>query len=238
MSTAPLVTLLLPGLDGTGTMFRRFVAALPASIDPRVVAYPSHEVRGYRGLESIALAHAPAEGPWAIVAESFAGPLAIRIAARAPAGLVALVLVAAFVRAPVSRWMARLRFFVRPWVFAAPPPEIFVRAMMTGTSADDELVADFRASVASVSPHVLSARVREVLDVDVEAELARVRTPMLYLEAEHDTLLRKGIAGELSALRPEMEHACIDAPHLVLQRRPREAAKIIAPFLARARENA
>ena len=231
MTHAPLRTLLLPGLDGTGTMFRRFLDVLPPSIDPCVVEYPEREVRGYRGLESLVISKAPIDRPWAIVAESFAGPLAVRIAASSPPGVIALALVATFVHAPVPEWMARMRFLVRPFVFDAPPPKPLIRAMMAGADADDALLDDFLASIASTSPQVLAARVREVLDVDARDDLARSKVPMLYLEATNDALLRKGIADEMSALRPDLERASIDAPHLVLQTRPREAAEKIVAFL-------
>src|SRR5258706_6807633 len=95
----PLPTLLLPGMDGTGRLFSWLVAELPRQIAPRVISYRTDEPLGYRDLEKrIAI---PDE-PFAIVAESFSGPLAIRIAAKRPKHLRAVVLVATFIR---SQWL-------------------------------------------------------------------------------------------------------------------------------------
>ena len=231
MIALPLV--LLPGLDGTGHLFRRFVGAAPAIVAPRVVSYPPDEPRSYAELEAIVEASVPG-GPFAIVAESFAGPLALRVAAKRPAGLVAVVLVATFVRAPTPWWMRPLRRLARPSLFRRPPPALLVRVLMTGFDADDALVSELRASIASVRAEVIAARVQAVLDVDATEQLAGCPVPLLYIAAEHDALLRDGIAAELVAVRPDLEVVSLPAPHLVLQTRPREAAAVVASFLERA----
>lgn len=228
----PLPLVLLPGLDGTGWLLRDFVATLGPTVAPRVVAYPTHEVRTYAGLEPIVEASLPREGrPFAIVAESFGGPLALRVAAKRPPGLAAVVLVATFVRAPVPSWMRRLRGLLGATFFSVPPPAPLVRALMTGWGADDALVAAFRASVGAAHPAVLAARVRAVLEVDEAAAFVDCPVPVLYVRAEHDALLRKGIAGELQTLRPDLAIASLPAPHLVLQTHAREAAEIVRSFL-------
>ena len=56
MPTQPAPTLvLLPGLDGTGKLFTRFLDALKASnddVDTRVIAYPTDRPLGYEALEA------------------------------------------------------------------------------------------------------------------------------------------------------------------------------------------
>jgi pimeloyl-ACP methyl ester carboxylesterase len=234
----PLPLVLLPGLDGTGWMFRDFVAALDDTVAPRVVAYPTHEVRTYAGLESIVEASLPTDGPFAIVAESFGGPLAMRIAAKRPPGLVAVVLVATFARAPVPAWMTRLRSLLGPAFFSVAPPAPLVRALMVGWSGTDDLVARFRSSVAAAHPAVLAARVRAVLEVDATEAFVACPVPVLYVGAQRDALLRNGIAEELQALRPELEIASLPAPHLVLQTHPPESAALVTSFLRRTRRPA
>jgi len=227
--TLPIV--LLPGLDGTGRMFRSFVEAAPEAFAPRVVSYPSHEVRTYAGLEPIVEAQLPDE-PFVLLGESFGGPLAMRIAARRPRGLVALVLVATFARSPVPPWLRRFRRLAHRAVFSFPPPAIVLRALLAGADADDELVAEFQASSSSVHPAVLAARVQAVLEVDATEQLKQCPVPMLYLRAEREALLRPGIPEELQAQRPDLQVVSIDAPHLVLQRAPEVAWEHIVRFLA------
>ncbi|MGZ5969311.1 MAG: alpha/beta fold hydrolase [Polyangiales bacterium] len=228
-----LPVLLLPGLDGTGQMFERLVASAPAEVTPHVVSYPTHEVRTYVGLEPIVERSFPASGPFVIVAESFAGPLALRVAAKRPPGLVAVVLVATFVRAPVPGWMQHLRFLLGRSFFSVPPPAFVLRALLAGWDADDELVEAFQASIGSVHPAVTAARVRAVLDVDVTEQLVECPVPLLYIRAEDEALLRAGIAEELRERRPDLELASLPGPHLVLQRHPREAWEVMRRLFAR-----
>ncbi|MBI2389179.1 MAG: alpha/beta hydrolase [Deltaproteobacteria bacterium] len=225
-----LPIVLLPGLDGTGRMFRRFVDAAPPGFAPRVVSYPSHEVRSYAGLEPIAEAALPTSRPFVLLGESFGGPLSIRIAAKRPPGLVALVLVATFARAPVPAWLARFRPWVHRSLFSFPPPAPVLRRLLAGWDADAELIAEFQASSASVSPAVLAARVRAVLEVDATADLGRCPVPVLYLRAKREALLRPDLAEELKSHRPELHLADVDTAHLVLQRDPRAAWRHIEAF--------
>lgn len=224
--------MLLPGLDGTGRMFRRFVDEAPPGFAPRVVAYPSHEVRSYAGLESIVEAALPESGPFVLLGESFGGPLSMRIAAKRPPGLVALVLVATFARAPVRDWLARFRPLVHRSLFSIPPPAPVLRTLLAGWDADDELIAEFQASSGSVHPAVLAARVRAVLEVDATPDLGRCPVPVLYLRAQREALLRPGVYEELKSHRPELQLADVDSAHLVLQRDPRAAWRHIQTFVS------
>src|SRR5262245_22389675 len=98
----PLRLLLLPGLDGTGALFDPFVRALSAEIAPQIVRYPSDQPLGYDALEPMVAQHIPAREPYAILGESFSGPLALRLARRQEGDLVGVVLVATFVTNPVA----------------------------------------------------------------------------------------------------------------------------------------
>src|SRR5713226_3154653 len=103
-------TLLLPGMDGTGKLFTSFERQLSPELHPRIISYPPDRVLGYQQLLG-EIRVSP--GPFAIVAESFSGPLAIELASRYANRLCALVLVASFVRNP-STLAGWLSFLLRP----------------------------------------------------------------------------------------------------------------------------
>jgi pimeloyl-ACP methyl ester carboxylesterase len=120
---------LLPGLDGTGQLFAEFVKVLGPHIDTLVVPYPKDRALGYDELETLVLAALPTAGPFVVLGESFSGPLAIRIAARAPPGLAAVILSASFAKnpypwlgwaRPLAAWLP-LKALPR-WVRAPPHP--------------------------------------------------------------------------------------------------------------------
>src|SRR5262245_10771883 len=91
----PQVTLvLLPGLDGTGQLFKGLLAALPSRFNPLVVSLPQRGDQCYATLAAYVAELLPAAGPFVLLGESFSGPLALRVAAKSDANLIAVVLVA------------------------------------------------------------------------------------------------------------------------------------------------
>src|SRR5262245_23390841 len=100
---------LLPGLDGTGNLFRPLLQKLPAEVEPIVLSYPAREFLDYSALAQLALRSLPTDRPVVLLGESFSGPVAVLAAAAQPKGLLGVILCASFVIAP------------RPWAkFALP----------------------------------------------------------------------------------------------------------------------
>ena len=223
-----LTTLLLPGMHGTSRLFDRLLRVLPDGLTPRVISYPTDEVLGYDELlERIEI---PNE-PFAIVAESYSGPIAIRLAARGPANLRGLVLVASFARSPrpmIPRWATG---FVWPWLFNIPLPQVGLRRFLLGDDAPPEQIAEICEEQRRCRPEVSAARVRDVLTVDVRDDLRRITVPILYLVGRRDRVVPPRVVRELKRLRPDIEVVVLDSPHAVLQRRPAEAAAAIGRFL-------
>src|SRR5690349_2225756 len=122
-----LTLLMLPGLHGGSKLFERFVAALPECIVPQIVTYPNDRIVTYDDI--LANVRLP-DGPFALLAESYAGPLGVRIAAAQPANLRALIFVATFARSPhpwAPRWSAGA---VRGWMFKLPIQQQAVRRFL------------------------------------------------------------------------------------------------------------
>lgn len=218
-------------MDGGGTLLGGFGEALPASWSLEVVEYPPREVLGYDELHSRISARLPGDGPFIIVAESFSGPLAIRIGAEPPPNLVAIVLVATFAEPPVS---AALRPFVGRYLFLVPPPAAAIRRYLAGPGASIELLTAGRAAMARVSGEVMAHRLREILTVDVREELRGARVPVLSLRGRQDRLLRvrRSFCEEKASIRC----VSIDGPHLLVQASPAEAASVVADFVAEVME--
>ena len=109
----PIYIVLLPGLDGTGLLFRPLIEKLPAYIKPIVVNYPTDEKLGYADLLPLALNALPKNEPFILLGESFSGPLSIMLAVSRPPGLKAVVLSTSFVKCPqrlIPKW-AELQVF-------------------------------------------------------------------------------------------------------------------------------
>jgi pimeloyl-ACP methyl ester carboxylesterase len=194
--------LLLPGLDGSGRLYAPLLDAGPRAFRPEVVSYPPDEPLGYDDLVARVRARLP-RGRFVLLAESFSGPIAVRLAAERPAGLEALVLAATFLHAPLDPVLHPIRGLVGARLFGFPMP-------------------------AAVVAH----RSAEALRVDVREDLARVEVPVLLVAPTRDRLIRSDVADEVLAIRPDAEVALLDAPHMVLQRCPHAALARIEEFLA------
>ena len=77
----------------------------------------------------------------------------------------------------------------------------------------------------------MAARARAALAVDASEPLRRCPVPVLFLGGKNDRLLRREIPAEVQALHPGAVIRMLDTPHLVLQRRPEEAMRIVEEFL-------
>lgn len=120
-----LTLVLLPGLDGSGVLFRPLIGHLSSQFRPIVVAYPPDQAIGYDELLPLVLQALPTSAPFAILGESFSGPLALMAAAHSPKGLQAVILCASFVRNPLRVNVPLLRHLVRGSFFRLVPD--FVR---------------------------------------------------------------------------------------------------------------
>ena len=213
---------LLPGLDGTGTLFEDFVRARPPGVRLEVVPLPAERLTHAQLAERIAPT-LRLDAHTLLLAESFSGPLAVMLAARE--AVAALVLCNSFVvppRAPLLRILAREIFF------RAPPPASVVRRLLVGPHASDALVACVRAVIASVPPALLAARLRAVLSVNVAGTLARCTAPIVYLRGDDDRLVPEASVSALLAAAPTpVKLVRLSGPHLLLQASPEAAWRAI-----------
>jgi pimeloyl-ACP methyl ester carboxylesterase len=221
---------LLPGMDGTGQLLGPFVRALGDRVIADVRSYPTHAALGYDDLIAQVRAALPSED-YAILAESFSGPIAMALARAEPKGLRGLVFVVAFLTPPRSFWLRLTRFLPLRAILAQPVPVWVARRLMLGPGAPAGTLASLCQVMANVDPAVFARRLAEVRDLQFEAK--PVQLPALYIQATEDRLLP---AGTLEALRPwlpQLEVHRVPGPHLVLDTAPERCADLVAEFLAR-----
>jgi len=230
----PMKIVLLPGLDGTGVLFRPFLEHLPAELTPIVVSYPPDQELSYSELLQIVMENLPRE-PFVLLGESFSGPLALMAASTGPAGLRAVVLSATFVQNPTVLRFPSLAPIVRPFAFRHYAQFTAVKALL-GQYATPELRLLTKNAIGAVRPEVIAHRVRSVVSVNVERELRECPVPILYLQGARDLVVPKRNLREIRKSLPSIQVAVMDAPHMVLQTQPAASAQAIAEFLSNLRQ--
>lgn len=196
---------LLPGLDGTGDLLAAFAARCGA----RIVSYPPDRELTFD--DYVALAARDIERDTIVIAESFSGPIAVRIAATRE--IAALVLAGSFVTPPLPK---AIRMLPLTTLARVQVPDWLLSFCMLGRSATAERVRALRAAIGKVEPRVLASRLRIALSVDERANLAKTGMPLVDLRGTADLLVRRKSRRPVLAARPDPIAVDIDAPHALL----------------------
>ncbi len=224
---------LLPGLDGTGELFESLIGCLPDWINPIVFSYPRDKSCSYQDLKTRvlkALPTEPTDSDYVILGESFAGPLAVLIAAEKPKGLKGVILCASFVKKPfraIPSWFSM--FSVSP-VYMLWPATIRLRSMF-GRDKHKKLAIMALNAIRSVRPGVIAERVKAIMNVNVEYELKQSNFPMLYLVGQKDYLIGKHNVAGIKKIKNDLMMAEINTQHFILQLEPEASAAEIEKFL-------
>jgi pimeloyl-ACP methyl ester carboxylesterase len=229
-STPTLI--LLPGLDGTGKLFANVLEALDLSLSTHVIPYPREVPLGYDELEALVRAALPRR-PFVLLGESFSGPLAIRIAARPPPGLVGLVLCVTFASNPYPNlaWARRLAAFLP----LKSLPRWMRAPLMWGSTSPSKAPRQSERAMAGVATAVVRRRIAELLAVDESAALAKISVPTLVLCAARDRVVSKAATERLMRGIRHARRVDIDGPHLLLQTCPQECAAAVLGFIREAK---
>lgn len=135
---------------------------------------------------------------------------------------------ASFVKSPVGSWGPLRRPIAA--LLRIRPPLWAIRMFLTGSNAR-ELTEQTSTAIRSVQRRVVASRVEQVFSVDATRELQECPVPILYLAGKRDRLVGARVTRRLRSARPELRVVTLDAPHLVLQSRPEEAAAAVVEFV-------
>lgn len=222
--------LFLPGLDGTTELFPPVIRAVPDGVSPTIATYPTDGDQSYERLaREVATQLTPGE-PYVVVAESFSGPLAVRLAATDSASFAGVVLCASFVYAPGTAWLRVIGRFLSYIAFNVSPPRWILRQLLVGPDASEELVDLFCAAAARVPAKTFGRRARVVLSADDRRTLASLPLPVLCIAPQRDRVLGRQSARVIATTKPAAGVVELDGPHCVLQRRPREVIELIVSW--------
>jgi pimeloyl-[acyl-carrier protein] methyl ester esterase len=211
---------LLPAMDGTGASFEPFLKALPTGYAVRVIRYPPDVPLTYAELEQHVLDHLPTDEPITLIAESFSGPIALRLSAKSNLNIRVAILVCSFGSRPLgSLGTVIVRLPISSLLRFDLPPAV-MRVFLLGNSASDELVAATAAAISSVRPQVLATRLREALTSRYCQRQIVAATRVIALFSKRDRLLGKAAVRSVLSTCPNVETHMMDAPHFAWQTVP------------------
>lgn len=219
----------LPGMDGTGVLLEAFTDALGDRLPSRRVAYP-REAWSYAELERLVeeeLAGDSEEG-FILLAESFSGPIALRLAAKQTLGLRALVLAVTFAEAPPSPLLPIVTKIPSELMMMEYVPCWAACGVMLNTDSPEGARDRFCQVIKEVSPQAVSRRLEEVRRLEPPAR--PIDVPALYIQANNDRILPRSALDGVRRALPQLEVFRLPGPHLVLSASPDRCAERVLEF--------
>lgn len=221
---------ILPGLDGTGKMLTEFVEGMGTQHSIQPITYPADLILSYPELTQFVFKTLPEDKPYVILAESFSGPIAVKLAAQDPKGLRAIIFAASFVQKP----NALPRFFGKFAKFFPLTTSLSYKLaspITFGKWATEKQESNLESAIKSVSKNVLADRIKSIMAVDELASFRKLKLPMLYLQPTQDRLVSKS---SVNHMRKHNENMClqeIEGSHFILQTNATSCSKAISAFV-------
>ena len=221
---------LLPGSDGTGRLFEPFLASMPSGVEVAVVAYPKH-LYAIDDLARYAL-DAVGAAPCVLVAESYSGPVAIRMLALCPALFRGVVLCATFVSCP-RPGLAKLASLIPARIFLLTGRIRFLaRCFCFGFDSSKPILDLFDDVMARLPAQTLKGRLAVLASLALVVPPEDTGVPFFYLSPSNDRLIPSTAQTELKSVIKPSKVARIDGPHFLLQVKPLECWAAIMAFVA------
>jgi len=215
---------LLPGLDGTGLLFKPFIESLPSEIIVQVVSYPSDKKLGYPELVDYVLGKIPKDN-FILIGESFSGPIAYQVALKKPENLLSVVFVATFLTPPKKSLSNLTNIIPTKHLLKIPIPSVVAKKYLFGSCVSDEILDLFKNSLNTVSSRVLSFRLGEISKLKESHEPCEIKA--IYIQATNDKLVPNSSVEVFKKVCKNLTVFRIKGSHFILQTNPSACAEII-----------
>lgn len=220
--------ILLPGLDGTGILFKPFLSHLHG-IDSTVIPLPMTGDQRYETLTHYVASQLPDE-PFILLAESFSGPIAAKLIASGRYKIKRAIFVATFLTPPRRFLLGLINRFPLKHMMRLPFSDYFITLFLIGKQPDTTLMNDFKHVIGLVPEHIVKERIASIknhksilFDSHIEA---------LYILPTHDRLLTRNSINDFKKTFRHLKVISIDGPHFILQAKSQKCVDKLATFLS------
>lgn len=219
---------MLPGFDGTGLLFRPLAEAFGYRCRTTTLPFED-EVTLEDYVQSVS--ERLPERNVILLAESFSCPVALALLARYPARFKAAILSAGFARSPFGALLGLSRWITESFLGEHPLENLLLNKFCDRDHVPEAVQHAVVSAEEMVPASIIKTRFNMVASLNTLPLLSRIAAPVLYLRALQDNLVSTRLREELFENIPQICTKELDAPHLLLQTRPRECADTILNFL-------
>ena len=222
---------LLPGLDGTGDLFKFFHAALPETVATKIIKYPLDRFLEVDELARYVSSDVATFNPDVILAESFSGPVAIQLLDTLQQRPKLLLLCASFVTNPRPIALTFAQFLPLSQILRLKCPEKLLRLFCFDAHTSAETIALFQETIACVPAALLASRLKCI--ARLKPPTRKIAIPCVLIRPRSDLLVPDNAAENVRKYRETLEIVDFDGPHFLLQSRPLEAAQEVCSIVER-----
>ncbi len=216
--------ILLPGLDGTGLLFKRLKESFPKNIDVEVISYESLEglsyseqaseiAKGYEGIDIY------------IVGESYSGRVAYELFKILGSRVKGIVFLASFLSSP-SIFSKLAGYFpinlITPNFLSKKLLYLFGFSLIGGSN----LVEAVFTSIEKANKYKLKSRLRNIACLDKPKQI--ITCPVTYIRPSRDVLVSSRAVDLLSSKCSNFKQVSVRGGHFIAQSNPVECAKVIS----------
>lgn len=220
----PKMTLvLLPGMDGTGQLFRPFLAHL--SLDVKLIPLPVSVNQDFETLANEVAQQLPAEA-CILLFESFSSGLVTYLLEKKQ-NVCGVIFVAGFISSPKKFLCHVARFLPIKKVMSLPIVRRVFRQFVVGDTTD-AVLNEIIAVVIDVPQALLSKRLSAI--TRIIPPRVKYETPTLCLQGRLDIVSNGKKYNEISSVFKNSSRVVLPTAHFVLQTHPRESAMLITDF--------
>ncbi len=218
---------LLPGMDGTGTLFKPLLNQL-TDHKCQVIALPKSGPQDYVTLTNH-VKNALPDGEFILLAESFSGPIAVQLAQMKMAHLKGIIFVATFI-SPPRKWLINVaRNLPIKWLNRLPAAQFIQKLLFFDTNVSPEMLSLFNEIIQSIPSIVLSSRLKSIATLDTLR--FNCLLPTLYISATQDKLVSTSKLKEFQCCFENLSIQSIQGPHFIAQSKPKECGQVIMNFI-------
>lgn len=215
--------ILLPGLDGTGSLFKGLLEALPNELDVDVISLNNLEGESYVN-QAKELANKYACIDVTLIAESYSGRLAYEWCGLSNSRVRSLVFLASFISPPSL--ISKLAGYLPVSLLK---PHRLNRYLMSklgfAGKGSAEHVNQVFQSLERTDNHKLKQRLRNISQLDAPTAIHTI--PSIYIQPSNDYLVGKNVVAILASRFHNLAVEQLTGGHFIGQSAPQECAKII-----------
>ena len=223
---------ILPGMDGTGKLCRRFVNCVRDKGKVLIASYPNDRCVQLVDLENQIIEILEQRSPCVLIAESFSGPIALRVAVRRPGAVSGVVLCGSFVSSPVPRSLRWFMWLVAGVAVRALGARSVVVRLLASEECPPDTVTEIREALESVPWRILAKRMRQMIRIDARSDLEALRIPILFIQGTKDRVVSLEAWRQVAAVKADVSRVLIEGPHLLLMCKPKAVYAAIEAFIS------